>query len=494
MEGLAGFNMWYRYTPSTKPLPPTMSPAKLTTPHTARKGAPNRSKRLLPSVRQLGAGTVTIVPRRTLTVQSTPITGVAIDGDKPGTTSYSVTCTDGQQACLSAPLRWVVGDRVYEFDRWTVDGSTQSGGDSPSSVCIAMDGDHTATAIYRLVPRQLIIEGPDQRLEKPLLAGEGTMRVDLYARGLVGFGAIQAILSFYGPQGATAGSFTIGSDAQNTTFGGQAVFWNTDLFPSIFPVYVDAPSAPHYREAFGFVSLNDDIDLPEKTWLMSVSYDYSVSPRDEGTFTIAANSLHTTLAGAGGTIPFDVIAGSATFARWPIPGDANRDCKVDVLDLLAIRGRLGQDPGSGDNWKADVNNDGKINLLDLMFVRSRLFDECGGPAEPRDCGVSKLLTDVSVDRGSTAITIGPLGLGESPPDRVTVSVNGVVKLAQFPLGTASIPVALDPGKNCLRIEAISGSSNASADVLVVIGYTSAGEQVQEASIPVGGSAACTITK
>jgi len=62
----------------------------------------------------------------------------------------------------------------------------------------------------------------------------------------------------------------------------------------------------------------------------------------------------------------------------PIPGDANLDCTVNILDLLFVRNRINKDINSGDNWQADVNSDGKINILDLLFVRNQLHTECTG--------------------------------------------------------------------------------------------------------------------
>ena len=59
-----------------------------------------------------------------------------------------------------------------------------------------------------------------------------------------------------------------------------------------------------------------------------------------------------------------------------LPGDTNGDCMVNILDLLYVRNRLGQDPASGDNWRANVNGDGAINILDLIFVRNRLGATC----------------------------------------------------------------------------------------------------------------------
>jgi len=61
---------------------------------------------------------------------------------------------------------------------------------------------------------------------------------------------------------------------------------------------------------------------------------------------------------------------------WPIPCDANLDCRVNILDLIFTRNRLNQDPATGDNWQADVNEDTQVNILDLIYVRNRLNTAC----------------------------------------------------------------------------------------------------------------------
>ncbi|HUW30515.1 MAG TPA: dockerin type I domain-containing protein [Planctomycetota bacterium] len=62
----------------------------------------------------------------------------------------------------------------------------------------------------------------------------------------------------------------------------------------------------------------------------------------------------------------------ASKSKWVIPGDADGNSQVDVLDLIFLRNRLGQTVDAADNWKADVNEDGRINILDLIFARNRL--------------------------------------------------------------------------------------------------------------------------
>ncbi|HUU69749.1 MAG TPA: dockerin type I domain-containing protein, partial [Planctomycetota bacterium] len=59
-----------------------------------------------------------------------------------------------------------------------------------------------------------------------------------------------------------------------------------------------------------------------------------------------------------------------------LPGDVNGDCVVNILDLIAIRNRQGQDPAIGENGKYDINGDGRINILDLILVRNRLNTQC----------------------------------------------------------------------------------------------------------------------
>ena len=72
-------------------------------------------------------------------------------------------------------------------------------------------------------------------------------------------------------------------------------------------------------------------------------------------------------------------AGRTAIAQYTKPvvaGDVNEDCRVNILDLIFIRGRLNQPVTTGDNWKADANDDAKINILDLIFVRGKLNRVC----------------------------------------------------------------------------------------------------------------------
>jgi len=56
-----------------------------------------------------------------------------------------------------------------------------------------------------------------------------------------------------------------------------------------------------------------------------------------------------------------------------LPGDVNYDGRVNILDLIAIRASLGQDPGSSPAArKADANGDGRVNIEDMIMVRGQL--------------------------------------------------------------------------------------------------------------------------
>ncbi|HUU69648.1 MAG TPA: dockerin type I domain-containing protein [Planctomycetota bacterium] len=49
---------------------------------------------------------------------------------------------------------------------------------------------------------------------------------------------------------------------------------------------------------------------------------------------------------------------------------------MNILDLIFIRARMGQNANTGGNHRADVTNDGMINILDLIAVRQRLNSRC----------------------------------------------------------------------------------------------------------------------
>ena len=73
----------------------------------------------------------------------------------------------------------------------------------------------------------------------------------------------------------------------------------------------------------------------------------------------------------------NVLEAGFWYEKISLEGDANGDCKVNVLDLIYIRnhlkGDVSSDPAAA---KADVNHDGVVNVLDLIYVRNRLGTSC----------------------------------------------------------------------------------------------------------------------
>ena len=81
------------------------------------------------------------------------------------------------------------------------------------------------------------------------------------------------------------------------------------------------------------------------------------------------------------SVRFTVNGDNTALAVYHLRGDANRDCKVNVLDLIYVRNRLRGPVRTADNWQADLIRDDEINILDLIYVRNHLGAEC----EPSDC-------------------------------------------------------------------------------------------------------------
>jgi len=93
---------------------------------------------------------------RILTVQSNPIDGVSISGDKPGSTVYMTAASVDEMIELIAPETTLHGGMRYLFDRWQLNENTQPEGET--HLQITMDTNYTATAFYRLKTHTLTVE------------------------------------------------------------------------------------------------------------------------------------------------------------------------------------------------------------------------------------------------------------------------------------------------------------------------------------------------
>ena len=106
---------------------------------------------------------------------------------------------------------------------------------------------------------------------------------------------------------------------------------------------------------------------PQDTWDSTPPTSYALD-----TFGFLSITIHGWARDTG-----DKIGARAVEIYRTIDGDANLDCRVNILDLIFIRNRLNKPVDSNDMKQADVNADGKINILDLILVRNKLATQCG---------------------------------------------------------------------------------------------------------------------
>jgi len=229
-------------------------------------------------------------PRLYLTIDSTPVPGIQITGDKPGTTTYDAQCEPGEDVSLCAPATATVAGVRYNFVGWTIDGHPAPAG---IALTVTMNTDHTAVAQYQIQTHTLAVRS------SPVAA---------------------------------------------------------------FKVTGDKPGTTNYT-----ATCNDQqsiaLTAPAVAKFYGIRYDF----------------LNWTLDGAdvpGNTIAITMDGDRAAVAVYTLLGDLNGDCYVDVLDLVLARNRFGQDPASGDNWRADMNRDGRINVLDLIILRNWFYTMC----------------------------------------------------------------------------------------------------------------------
>jgi len=254
------------------------------------------------------------------------------------------------------------------------------------------------------------LRGPDDRGEGPLPlavvdpmnpAGFGEFTVDVYAEDMPGFGGFQLLVTFLGRFGQKTSGFYVSYSTPNPEFGGRAIVHNTDFLPEIDHACVDQMVGLLSVEQFPPDS-GDYVDKsipPEEdlmavnppnmvwpgheglTWLMSVNYSYT-SDVPRGPYTISVDEDITLFGGwrefSPVAIPFTVVTGSASLAMgWSdATGDVTGDCIVNVLDMIAVRNHMYEDPASGDNARYDLTGDGVINVLDMIVVRNNVRNRC----------------------------------------------------------------------------------------------------------------------
>ena len=105
-----------------------------------------------------------------------------------------------------------------------------------------------------------------------------------------------------------------------------------------------------------------------------------------------------------------------------IPGDANGDGGVNILDLTFIASHLGQDLDT-----ADVNGDGTVNILDLVFTATKM-------------GRSDAENTLIFGRGGDSLTLDPALVGDGESAKVCDMIYDT--LIQYREDTTEIEPAL----------------------------------------------------
>ena len=85
----------------------------------------------------------------TLSITSTPITGVPVTGTVEGATNFTVDCSPGAEVTLACPPRLSVSDVAYEFLWWSIDGTRGQFRDTSATVTV--DAFHAIVSVWRLV-------------------------------------------------------------------------------------------------------------------------------------------------------------------------------------------------------------------------------------------------------------------------------------------------------------------------------------------------------
>ena len=192
----------------------------------------------------------------------------------------------------------------------------------------------------------------------------------------------------------------------------------------------------------------------------------------------------------------------ASKSGWNIPADVTGDCKVNILDMIAVRNHTYEDAGTDDNWRYDFTGDGQINILDMIVVRNHLNTMCkdGGGL----CPTTPALQDFSAPENpipgepDILLTVRPPAMDsapDTPPDEVNVYLNGNL-IGHLVIDTAAgseVGFDLEPGDNVVTLEYSAGGGNDCAIVRAIFEYMGGNVVNLDVWIAPGGSTSCTIT-
>ena len=110
---------------------------------------------------------------------------------------------------------------------------------------------------------------------------------------------------------------------------------------------------------------------PQPQWLTADAWPHVVATG------LRAETSYSFAAAARNAEGLETALGPDAAVRTSVQGDTNGDCRVNILDLIAIRSVLNADICSNEAAAhADLNADGRVNILDLIACRASLNRQC----------------------------------------------------------------------------------------------------------------------
>jgi len=135
-----------------------------------------------------------------------------------------------------------------------------------------------------------------------------------------------------------------------------------------YTIFVPLPTTQAFDHAFVHITVPTEIGIAlSPAELLGCESSAGRTTRHYRIESAATLTMHTE-----SDNPLDIPAPDIAIDYASAPQDANCDGRVNILDLIYIRNRLGSDVSTNRNAAADVNRDGKVDVLDLLVVRNAL--------------------------------------------------------------------------------------------------------------------------
>ena len=407
-----------------------------------------------------------------LAIRSTPITGVSITGDAAGVTDFSRVLDSGDTITLTAPSIVFDGAVRYDFVRWIINDVDQP--QWQESVNLIADRSIEAVAVYEIWKHTLAVNS--EPVPGISITGDAP-GTTAYSASIDDQSQVELTAPLIASINNTQYGFirwvVNGTEHQR---GQRTVAFTMDDDITATAEYFPAAKLTVFSTPFGGMHLE-----PGYTGLTPYTRTY-YKPQ---TVTFSARMY------------MYLVDERFLFEHWIVNGVPRQkrlaDIQVRVESDTTVEAVY--KPVS-DDCRADLNNDGKVDVLDLVYVRNRLGAICEDHAACFTISPEPITTaDAQV-----VIYINSRGASDDPPDVVNLKLNGTTVLANVVLNKWHWSAILDlkpDDVNNVEVEYVFGGSNNCVSADVVLGFFPSGEQ-QLGSLrlgpPVGNKATWIITR